>query len=152
MCPADRIRNDGFALKYTKLDQVVVFLVWVGYAGTHFSAWTFGFPTRIELVWWRISCIVMSSSMGVFWVTSNRKFYLLVPILMPWVKDKEKYRKVAYEQKRVSGIQVVMGIFTTLAYVVARLRLIALAFSSLRSLPTRAYITVEWLSFLPHIS
>lgn len=152
MCPADRIRNDGFALKYTKLDQVVVFLVWVGYAGTHFTPWTFSFPTRIELLWWRTSCIVMSGSMVVFWVTSNRKFYLLVPMLMPWVKDKEKYRKVAYEQRRVSGMLVFTGVFTTLAYLVARLSLIALAFSSLRSLPKGAYITVEWLAFLPHIS
>lgn len=150
--PADRIRNDVFAMKYSKLDQLVVFCVWVGYAGTHYAAWKFSFPSRVELLLWRVSCIVMSASMAVFWITSNRKFYLLVPLLMPWLKNKERFRKAAYEQKRVSGVQIFSGVFTTLAYVVARLSLIALAFSSLRSLPSGAFSTINWITFWPHLS
>lgn len=150
--PADRIRNDVFALKYSKMDQVVVFLVWLGYAGTHFSAWTFSFPTAIEMLWWRYSCIVMSSSMGIFWITSNRKFYLLIPMLMPWLKHKERFRKAAYEQQQVSAIQIFAGVFTTLAYLVSRLSLIALAFSSLRSLPEDAFRTVNWITLWPHLT
>ncbi|KAK5136116.1 hypothetical protein LTR08_004167 [Meristemomyces frigidus] len=152
--PANRIRNDTFALKYTKLDQLVVFSTWLGYAGTHFAAWTFSFPTHVELLLWQICCIVMSSSMALLWVTSNRKFYLLVPMLMPWLKEdeKQKFMEVAYGQQRVSGVLVFSGVFTTLAYLFARLTIIALAFSSLRSLPIGAYDTVDWTSFWPHMS
>lgn len=152
--PADRIRNDIFALKYTKLDQLVVFSTWLGYAGTHFSAWAFSFPTRIELILWRTCCIIMASSMAVLWITSNRKFYLLVPMLMPWLKEdeKEKFVKVAYGQQRVSGVLVVSGLLTTLAYLFARLTIIALAFSSLRSLPRDAFVTVNWTAYWPHMS
>lgn len=150
--PANRIRNDVFALKYTILDQVVVSSVWVGYAGTHFSAWNFSFPTRTELLLWRISCLIMSGSMLIFWATANRKFFLLFSYCTPWVKDKEKFRRVAYEQKKVSGIQIVGGAIEGLAYLFARLTLIGLGFSSLRSLPRDAYKTVEWTNFLPHLN
>ena len=151
--PADRIRNDIFGLKYTKLDQLVVFATWVGYAGTHFSAWKFSFPTHIEMLLWRICCIIMSGSMGVFWVTSNRNYYLLVPMLMPWLEKetKEKYTRVAYGEQRVSGVLIFCGLFTTLAYLFARLTIIALAFSSLRSLPGKAFVTVNWTAYWPHI-
>ena len=148
--PADRIRNDIFGLKYSKLDQLLVFSVWLGYAGTHFSAWNFSFPTRIEQLWWRISCMTMSGSMAIFWVTSNRKLYLLFACL-PGV-SKEKMRKVAYEQQRVSGIQIFTGLVGALAYFVARLSLIALAFSSLRSLPSGSFETVNWWLYWPHLT
>lgn len=152
--PADRIRNDIFALKYTKLDQLVVFSTWLGYAGTHFAAWTFSFPTHTELLLWRICCIMLSGSMALFWITSNRKFYLLIPMLVPWLKTekKEKFVKVAYGEQRVSGVLVFSGLFTTLAYLFARLTIIALAFSSLRSLPRGAYVTVNWTAIWPHLS
>lgn len=148
--PAKRVRNDLFGLKYSKLDQLVVLSVWIRYAGTHFSAWNFGFPTRIELLWWRVSCLVMTGSMVIFWITSNRKFYLLFAFL-PGM-DGEKMKKVAYEKRRVSGIQIFTGVFGALAYLIARLSLIALAFSSLRSLPGKAFDTVDWWAYWPHFS
>lgn len=150
--PADRIRNDVFGLKYRKMDQVLVASVWLAYGGTHFSAWNFDFPTRIELLWWRASCIAMSGSMGLFWILSNRKFFLLVPFLLPCIKNKEKFRQIAYEEKRVTGTQIVSEVFTTLVYLVARLSLIALAFSSLRSMPADTFKTVNWTAVLPHLS
>jgi hypothetical protein len=144
------MRNDVFGLKYSKLDQVVVFSVWVGYAGTHFSAGNFSFPTKIELWLWRVSCIAMSGSMSVFWVTSNRKFYLLFAYL-PGI-NREKMSKVAYERQRVSGIQILTGLVGAMAYLFARLSLIGLAFAALRSLPSGALDTVNWWSYWPHLT
>lgn len=147
--PSTRIRNDIFALKYSKLDQLFVFTVWAGYAGVHLSAWNFGFPTYTELVMWRVASLTMAGSMSVFWITSNRKSYLLVSYL--WPKKREAMEKISAERAKVSTIQILLGAVTVLAYVAARMCLIVQVLLCLRKLPLGAFRTVDWASFLPHV-
>ncbi|KAG6997845.1 hypothetical protein G7Y79_00037g073630 [Physcia stellaris] len=147
--PSTRIRNDVFALKYSKLDQLFMFLVWTGYAGVHLSAWNFSFPTHTELLLWRAASAAMAGSMLVFWITSNRKFYLLFSYL--WPRKREKMEQISAERKKVSNIQILLGTVTTLVYMAARMCLIVQVFLSLRRLPIGAYQTVSWSDVLPHI-
>ena len=94
----------------------------------------------------------MSASMGLFWLLGNRKFFLLVSILTPWYKNREKFRNIAFEEKSISATQIVSEVFTTLTYLAARLSIIGLAFSSLRAMPSDTFKTVNWVAVLPHLS
>ncbi len=147
--PSTRIRNDVFALKYSKLDQVFVFAVWAGYAGVHISAWNFAFPSDAELILWRVASLTMTGSMFIFWITTNRKSYLLVAYL--WPKKRAQMEKVSSERAKVSTIQIMLGAFTVFAYLAARVCLIVQVFLCLRKEPLRAFSTVDWTNFLPHV-
>ncbi|KAL8775115.1 MAG: hypothetical protein Q9209_000594 [Squamulea sp. 1 TL-2023] len=147
--PATRIRNDNFALKYSKLDQVIVGMVWVGYAGVHLSAWNFDFPSRMELLLWRISSLVMAGSMVIFWITGNRKAYLLLSYL--WPSKKEHLEKISSERAKVSTAQVLLGAVTTFSYLTARIILIVQVFLAFRKAPQGIFETVDWTKVLPHV-
>jgi hypothetical protein len=43
------------------------------------------------------------------------------------------------------------GYTGTFLYIIARVVLLVLAFLSLKSLPPKAYETVNWTTFMPHI-
>ena len=146
--PATRIRNDVFALKYSKLDQVVVFACWAGYAGVHLCAWSFVFPSHVECILWRTSSLVMAGSMAVFWVTANRRFYGLLSYI--WPSRKSKMQKIVCERRRVSPTQIFLGALTACSYLVARMCLIVQVLVSLRALPIGAFETVNWSNFIPH--
>jgi hypothetical protein len=147
--PSTRIRNDVFALKYTILNQVCVALVWVGYAAVHLSAWAFDFPSHTEQLLWRVASLTMAGSMVVFWITGNRRFYQLVAYMHPW--KRAELEKVVLERKKVSTIQILLGAFTFVVYLSARLCLIVQVFMCLRKTPLGAFDTVNWVNFLPHI-
>ncbi|KAL8716927.1 MAG: hypothetical protein Q9225_005779 [Loekoesia sp. 1 TL-2023] len=147
--PATRIRNDVFALKYSKLDQLAVGAVWIGYAGVHFSAWNFSFPSRTEVLVWRTSVLVMAASMVVFWITGNRKFYLLFSYL--WPSKKEHLEKISSERAKVSTVQILLGAVTTVGYLTARMTLIVQVFLAFRKAPLGIFDTVDWAKFLPHV-
>ena len=144
-----RIRNDVLGLKYSKLDQLFVLSVWIGYAGVHLSAWNSVFPSHTERILWRTSCLIMTGSMVVFWITGNRKFYLLIGYIMP--SQKQKMEKISSERQKVSRAQIVLGAFTAFSYLVARICLIMQALISLRALPRGAFQDLNWENFLPHI-
>ncbi|KAL9009952.1 MAG: hypothetical protein Q9173_005068 [Seirophora scorigena] len=147
--PATRVRNDIFGLKYSKLDQLAVGLVWIGYAGVHLSAWNFEFPTVTELLVWRISSLVMAGSMVVFWITGNRKSYLLLSYI--WPSKKDHMEKISSERAKISTAQIVLGAVTTLSYLAARIILIVQVFLAFRKAPRGIFVTVEWTEFLPHV-
>ncbi|KAI9796758.1 MAG: hypothetical protein M1833_005998 [Piccolia ochrophora] len=147
--PSTRIRNDVFALKYRKLDQVIVSAVWIGYSCVHISAWNFSFPSYVELILWRVASLAMIGSMFIFWITSNRKSYLLVAYL--WPTKRKRMQEISNERANVSALQIVMGAISGVIYLLARLCLIVQVFLCLRKTPTGAFNTVEWGNFLPHI-
>ena len=147
--PAMRIRNDVFGLKYSKLDQLFVGLVWIGYAGVHLSAWNFDFPSRTELLMWRISALVMAASMVVFWITGNRKFYLLFSYL--WPSKRQHLEKISSERAKVSTIQILLGAVTSFSYLASRIILIIQVFLAFRKAPLGIFETVDWTNFVPHV-
>ncbi|KAF8312770.1 uncharacterized protein EI90DRAFT_3137132 [Cantharellus anzutake] len=93
------------------------------FGGIHCLAWSFAFPTRTEMILWRVSAI---------YITVAPVF----PILITWIND--------------GSVLQVFALVFALVYAAARVILLVLTFSSLRSPPPSLYQTPSWSSFLPH--
>ena len=146
---AKRIRNDVFGLKYSKLDQIFVGSIWLGYSAIHIAAWNFEFPSQTERTLWRVCSLIMSGSMVVVWIFGNRKFFLLVGYIMP--SKRKQMEKISNERRQVAPIQIALGGLAGIAYLVARMCLIVQALMSLRALPAGVFETVRWSEFLPYV-
>ena len=101
----------------------------------HCIAWLFSFPTNVELLMWRISSVAMTAV----------PIYIL--FVMIWGaqlgnRNLHKYVQTVFILGPLSG-----GIL----YIIARVITLVLAFTSLRELPTAAYETVHWTTFIPHV-
>jgi len=95
------------------------------FGGIHCIAWSFSFPTLAEKIIWRVSSIAIISV----------PFYFLV----------------FFVYGRPLGLRVGTSFIPPfLLYLVARLVLLVQAFTTLRSLPSEAFQTVHWTTFIPH--
>ena len=109
--------------------DAIVLGVGVCFGAIHCISWGFSFPTRAELLIWRVSCIAITA----------------VPIYIPlgyflgiWLADMDTV---------LCFIPLSGGIL----YILARAVTLVLAFTSLRGLPPGAYETVHWTTFIPHV-
>lgn len=131
----DRVRTDYLKRSISIFDagidnsqtswnvQVFVFVA-VAFGGIHCIPWSFQFPTSAEKIAWRIASVTTATS----------------PAIMPLALSVG------------NGVLHKIGnSLLVLLYVSARLALLALAFTTLRSLPPDSYTTVHWTTFIPHI-
>ncbi|EIW76453.1 hypothetical protein CONPUDRAFT_76794 [Coniophora puteana RWD-64-598 SS2] len=101
---------------------MIGFLGSVSFGLVHVSAWWFQFPTRVEqILWWTSSLVILFS--GPIMVCVGAVFTEL--------------------------IDAIVAVF--FVYILARAAIIAIMFTSLRSLPSSAYVTIEWAELLPHL-
>ncbi len=135
------------------------FLTMVGvgslFGAFHCAASSFYFPSHAEMVLWRFSstavliglCIggnytLIGVIVGLFnqeWLSKlDRTFNSPREDTKPWAKILDL----------VSHLMLFVGI---VAYIVARIMLIMLAFLQLRSLPPFTLCTVQWTTYIPHI-
>ena len=105
-------------------------VLWVGvcFGAIHCIAWAFSFPTHMELLIWRMSSVSITAVpvyifFGIFLADCLNNLRFAYFILLP------------------GGI----------LYIIARAVTLVLAFISLRELPTGAYETVYWTTFIPHV-
>ncbi|KDR70339.1 hypothetical protein GALMADRAFT_76109 [Galerina marginata CBS 339.88] len=105
---------------------VVISFPFVGilFGAIHCTGWGFSFHSLIEANIWRVSSAIITS----------------VPVMVLVV--------VQDLLETFTGIVILASI---LLYIVARLALLVVAFTTLRDLPPGALATVKWTSFLPHI-
>ena len=101
----------------------------------HCITWLFSFPTNVELLMWRISSVAM---------TAVPIYILFVMIWGAQLGDRNlhKYAKTVFILGPLSG---------GMLYIIAHVITLVLAFTSLRELPTAAYETVHWTTFIPHV-
>ena len=105
----------------------ILTLIMAGFAGFHFLAWNFDFPSTAELVIWRAAAIVtLSLPFGLYVLTGANLICCL--------------HCLQYGTIWVTFIAV---------YGLARLLLIVIAFTSLRSMPSGTYLTT-WSGNVPH--
>ena len=104
----------------------------IAYGGIHLIAWSFHFPTIAERTLWRASSIVLVAV----------PLYFVFVLLVVGAYD---------ERPWVIPLAKVTASFGLVTYVVARLLLLSLAFSSLRKLGPKAYLEVDWTRYLPHL-
>lgn len=99
------------------------------FGGLHCVAWSFTFPSPTEQLLWRIASVSITAS----------------PILI---------FVVGFVAANVHGFDLVVAaamILLGAIYIISRLALLILPFMALRSLPSAAYQTVRWTTFIPHV-
>ncbi|KIK54381.1 hypothetical protein GYMLUDRAFT_48747 [Collybiopsis luxurians FD-317 M1] len=118
-------------------DQFVAYGAAILFGAIHCAGWAFAFSSTVEHVLWRIASVI---------VTGAPLILLFGVYLTPAVKS------LPYRWKKcLENLAVYFGIVFTTVYVLARVALIVLSFLTLRDLPSGAFETVKWTSFIPHI-
>ena len=117
---------------HTDTAGVITLMVGIIFGAIHCIAWSFEFPSHTELILWRISSVgIISTPFLVSFLFAGA-----FEGLPDWV---------------IYVIFIQLVAFLPLLYIVARAATVALAFTSLRALPSAAYETVHWTTFIPHI-
>lgn len=121
--------------------DIIASIVAVFFGVIHCIAWSLEHPSQTEQLLWRISSVAVASIPGIWGL------FFLVGILV--AKDKIDTDGWIW---KLFGIPIaVLGAIAVPVYIAARVILLTLAFTSLRSLPQAAYQTVSWTTFIPHI-
>lgn len=105
----------------TTFTTIFVFM-YVGliFGGVNCFAWRFSFPTVTELVLWRVSAVVCTAS----------------PFVLLGVLARLQSKPVLF---------IVIAV-----YVICRVILVVLTFTSLRAAPPGVFHATAWTSFIPH--
>ncbi len=120
----------------------------------HCGAWSFYFPSHAEMVLWRVSSTAVL--IGLFAGSHNCLEDLVGFVNREWLLKLDRIFKGPWEDtkpwaKILNVISTLMLFVGIVAYIVARIMLIILAFLQLRSLPPFALCTVQWTTYIPHI-
>ncbi|KAI0059851.1 hypothetical protein BV25DRAFT_1918218 [Artomyces pyxidatus] len=105
------------------------------FGAVHCAAWHYAFPSHAEKIIWRVSSLaIVALPAG-----------MLVPVLVMLADKLPEW---------VILQQALAFLFALCAplYIAARLLLLALSFSTLRSLPPDAYRAVQWTLRIPHFT
>ncbi|KIM21298.1 hypothetical protein M408DRAFT_109226 [Serendipita vermifera MAFF 305830] len=109
------------------------------FGAIHCIAWSSEFPSRSELVIWRISCVAMIT------------VPLMVTIICAVAVANERKEIPDAWMAFILGIPFVILLLSVWLYIASRMATLVVAFTALRSLPPAAYTTVDWTTFIPHI-
>lgn len=125
--------------KQIAIADIFASIITVLFGAVHCFAWHFYFPSGSEQLLWRIAAVLTTAlpiGLIAIFVTILLHFDHLLP--NGW------FDKIGTTLGDV--IIVIVPI-----YLIGRIILLVLAFTSLRSLPAAAYETVRWTTFIPHV-
>ncbi|KIM25422.1 hypothetical protein M408DRAFT_210645 [Serendipita vermifera MAFF 305830] len=110
------------------------------FGAIHCISWISEFPSRGELIVWRISCVAM----------------IAVPVFVFALCSTESVsRRIVGKDplwlKAIAYVSVISLILSAWLYIAARIATLVIAFTTLRALPSAAYSAVNWTTFIPHI-
>ncbi|KAI9808922.1 MAG: hypothetical protein M1827_007147 [Pycnora praestabilis] len=161
--PIPRFGNDRLPNLSGHQETVLCFST-LAYAAIHLAGWNFTFPTKTELVLWRVSSMFLFGNTVAFWIVETsaawyrvgrwqRFFYMVFnPSKLGDVEMARLRREASREPKKLPLKPEFWGIFPlAITYAAARGYLIVEIFLGLRSLEPSAYLCVNWASFIPHI-
>jgi hypothetical protein len=112
--------------------SAIVALLAAGFGAIHFIAWYSEFPSRAELILWRVACILLT-----------------VAPLTPWITV-----FLASMLDFTDTVLVVLFVFSLVPiplYIASRAATLLIAFTALRSIPDAALVDVDWTTFIPHV-
>ncbi|KAF8961557.1 hypothetical protein BDZ97DRAFT_1733710 [Flammula alnicola] len=119
-------------------------LIGMVFGATHCAGWNFLFPSHAELIFWRISSLVITAI----------PFSMAVVAYLAWALGEIYQSSNSAEPGWLEPINLIL-VFIFLVciplYVLARFALLVEAFVALRNLSPGALAVVRWTSFLPHI-
>lgn len=108
----------------------------------HFVDWRFEFASTVELMIWRVSCLLACGLLGA---------YGIVEVIICW---REGYQNLGMEtagRYKMRWPHCLLFHIPGVLYFAARLVIIAESFVGLRALPARAYDQIQWTLFIPHL-
>lgn len=117
------------------LADIVASVITIMFGVVHCFAWSFHFPSETERLLWHIASLVITASPFIWLVCFTIIFFYQDDNLPEWIE---------------ASLAPLISIAAAL-YLAARAILLVLAFIGLRSLPSAAYETVYWTTFIPHI-
>lgn len=118
---------DEEELFYKELLYVLSVVITTLFGGLSLVAWNYSFPTPIESLLWRISCVSM----------------LALPIIFATSAKIMGRSKNVYYHLAMGAIGFI--------YAVVRLYVIVECFLAFRSEPAAVYCAVRWSNYLPHV-
>jgi len=118
---------------------VAIPLLGAAFGAIHCIAWNLHFPSTYERVLWRISTT--------FIVVFPLSIFVVLFVVIHYYE--KKFEQATW--KKIAIFWGVVSIFGFVPYIIARLCLLVLAFTSLRHLPPEAYQDIQWTSYIPHI-
>ncbi|KAJ7620082.1 hypothetical protein FB45DRAFT_1032782 [Roridomyces roridus] len=111
---------------YALLGQIILSVV---FGLVHCWAWNSSFPTQVEMWMWRTCAL---------WITGCIPMWaLLMPVRLSFPEQSMPRRVLRF-----------VGLVLLGAYILSRVILIVLSFTTLRGLPVEIFITVDWMDAL----
>jgi hypothetical protein len=164
--PIQRIPNDRFPMNPYGIQEYFLCFATLLFTAIHVVGWSFGFPTSIERLLWRISSLLLFGITAAFWVFETaaswtrlgrwKTLYLLIfnrkalpqhrmrlASRTATIKRKSKQLPLPWEFATITPLAIIYGL--------ARFYLLAEAFAELRDLEGTAYVNIDWTNFLPHV-
>ncbi|KAF5700112.1 hypothetical protein FGLOB1_10980 [Fusarium globosum] len=120
----------GFFQQFPWLAGLALLLSGI-YGGVHLSARNWAFPSSIELLMWKISCLYIAGALALYFVTA---------VLATAVRTDGTTWLVIY----------IAFWFALFVYMAARFYVVFESFFSLRRSPAGVYISPAWVEMFPH--
>ncbi|KAJ5585312.1 uncharacterized protein N7459_005112 [Penicillium hispanicum] len=173
--PLRRFPNDRFP-DIATVEKFILFCTTSAFASLHLIGWCFTFPSRIELILWRVSSSIVAGATVSFWVfetiAARQRFGRWDKYLI-WLRLKkaqtisehdeesgvkrensvsrlDAFEKEQRKAKPILIWEVALILPVVFFYVAARGYMIVEMFISLRKLPLGVYQTFDLVDFLPH--
>ncbi|KIJ33861.1 hypothetical protein M422DRAFT_182800 [Sphaerobolus stellatus SS14] len=134
--PADRVGI--FHIEHQDAEEIgsirrfsITMAVGCIFGGLHLIGWSFNFPSRVEMLAWRISGCVIATMPA--WFT---------PLMVLFHR---------YENDEIGKVFAAILHLLFFMYITGRLFLAVESLISLRQLPPSAFENVDWLSLIPHV-
>ncbi|SCV56147.1 uncharacterized protein FFB14_14480 [Fusarium fujikuroi] len=120
----------GFFQQFPWLAGLALLLSGI-YGSVHLSAWNWAFPSSIELLMWKISCLYIAGALAL---------YFVMAVLATAVRTDGTTWLVTY----------IAFWFALFVYMAARFYVVFESFFSLRRSPAGVYISPVWVEMFPH--
>lgn len=111
------------------------------FGAIHCLAWHFSFPSHADQVMWRLASLGVVTSC---FVTFQTAFFY-------YVTDPDGTGGFWTVLITLVLIGLRLCFWALIVYPVARIALLILSITSLRSLPPSAFATIDWVELVPHI-
>ncbi|KAI0059779.1 hypothetical protein BV25DRAFT_1918174 [Artomyces pyxidatus] len=127
----------------TFLADIVALCAAMAFGAVHCAAWHYAFPSDAEKLIWRVSSLAIVALPAA--TLASLMLLLVVPSCF-------SYPKSILLAKVFGFVWMLVFVVSAPLYIAARALLLALSFSSLRSLPPEAYRAVQWTLQIPHFT
>ena len=119
------------------------------YGAAHTTAWKFVFPTDVERLLWRITCVDtiggVISLLAIFSIVVFLHEHDTKMLLRSFFAREKGVMPLLYR------VLVVVGIVNVPFFILSRLYIIVETFISLRHVQWGVYATVNWTDYIPHL-